>query len=755
MLSSTDLMDEDHHHTTLDSSSTTHIEAIHSSLNGLPIISTLKTTNQHQGSISPSSILYNVNNNPSLPSSSCYEDLGLQEDQSTIHSSLLHEEIFLLKKKYGLLLEKLFVLESENIKLKSHINITLTSSSSPTIREQLDSKYTEDEEPSFPCSRTVPNYHHHHTKHQDQSENIDIESITISRKRSRQFQSAESDANDDDDGDGEDDESASSQEEDGIDSSVHDTQESPAELTPSVKPQQFSSETGETYSAEIPSAVLNGDIKILAWTDVVRLKYPYFMGSTPAMSNLVKSFLKENKLSETRVTPLSFTSTARPTLGIPTRLYDAFIKMFEVRFVGSDGAIERRKGSSIPSSLPSMTTNIPLWKTPDHRITVSNKGKRQFPTPTPRSTLDNNNQLASSTASKGIGGRQNKGKQETSYKGIGGRHKSKQETSDNDEEMGEETKKNPSITLFSTSPGEITLWSDVVRPLYNDYLQEHQKNTLMLSRIRNGIREFLSSTVENLGMTPEDCLMTPIKGRGRKTFGIPTELHDEFIEWFGKHMVNHFKIYPEGSAMHQQLIDRAADREARGIHPSGEQRIRVSSLNGTLPHIEDAMIQKRRKCSTHKIAGGSLTIKDEREDYTHPIMKNSDDSERLQSFAHAQVLYSQSVDNYPTVPVAADSESNLSLSSEVYYIDENSLIRYNAILKQIMPNYGTTATKEEKIQVKRSVKNFLIKNLGPEEISQCLMWADGGQFHTYGIPPFLDVKFRNWATAELQHKFSS
>ncbi|KAI9206657.1 uncharacterized protein BJ171DRAFT_16167 [Polychytrium aggregatum] len=495
----------------------------------------------------------------------------------------------------------------------------------------------------------------------------------------------------------------------------------------------------------------------MAWTDVVRTRFPYFMGSTPAMSNLVKSFLKERKVPEVRVTPSNFNSTARPTLGIPGRFHQEFLDLFEHRFVGPDGEIERRKGSSATSNMP--------WRDPSSPSKGSHK--RSYESGDESSHTSGSSSPISTASQPALPVAAHAAHAHTAHAHTAHAHAHAHAAHAHAHAAHASSAAKPKGATHYTDPFKPIIWSEIVRPKFTSYLSDNTRNTLLLSRIRNGIRAYLHDRVGPLHLTVEGCLVPSTHGRGRKTYGVPPVLHEEFLEWFGHHVLTHFKSFPEGAnppiySSSRYYSDLERDK-ILASHP-----IPIINQTGNL----GSSIDPARHPTSRSMSAVSP-------DYGHGFSDHDDASldpnaakrrklkeeagERLVGNLHGRdgvmmavplpaIQLRQSSESLPSVPAAADVEDRpAAISPE----KGSNLVRYNIILKQVMPNYTSITTNEDKIEMKRAVKNFLLSKMSRDRISECILWSSTGsmQYNTYGIPHDLEPEFRAWAKKELEQRF--
>ncbi|KAJ3392605.1 hypothetical protein HDU84_003854 [Entophlyctis sp. JEL0112] len=106
----------------------------------------------------------------------------------------------------------------------------------------------------------------------------------------------------------------------------------------------------------IESSTLSGsktDSSSLAWTDIIRTRYPNFQRSTVQTSKHAREFIEGRHIPFFRVTPTHSLGRSKPTYAIPSSMHAEFLEYFEERFGGSVGVLGRRRvGGDIPLGMP-------------------------------------------------------------------------------------------------------------------------------------------------------------------------------------------------------------------------------------------------------------------------------------------------------------------------------------------------------------------------------------------------------------------
>ncbi|KAJ3068923.1 hypothetical protein HDU98_007962 [Podochytrium sp. JEL0797] len=90
----------------------------------------------------------------------------------------------------------------------------------------------------------------------------------------------------------------------------------------------------------------------LAWTDIIRTRYPNFQRSTVQTSKHAREFIETRKISFYRVTPTHSLGRSKPTYAIPPAFQKEFLEYFEDKF-GVAGVLgKRRVGGDVWTGQP-------------------------------------------------------------------------------------------------------------------------------------------------------------------------------------------------------------------------------------------------------------------------------------------------------------------------------------------------------------------------------------------------------------------
>ncbi|KAI9334411.1 hypothetical protein BDR26DRAFT_564972 [Obelidium mucronatum] len=80
----------------------------------------------------------------------------------------------------------------------------------------------------------------------------------------------------------------------------------------------------------------------LAWTDIIRTRYPNFQRSTVQTSKHAREFIETRKIPFYRVTPTHSLGRSKPTYAIPPALQKDFVEYFEEKF-GALGVLGKKR----------------------------------------------------------------------------------------------------------------------------------------------------------------------------------------------------------------------------------------------------------------------------------------------------------------------------------------------------------------------------------------------------------------------------
>lgn len=108
--------------------------------------------------------------------------------------------------------------------------------------------------------------------------------------------------------------------------------------------------------------------------------------------------------------------------------------------------------------------------------------------------------------------------------------------------------------------------------------------------------------------------------------------------------------------------------------------------------------------------------------------------------------------NIPALQLSGTSPSNS--PAEKKNPSETEMKRYNLVLKSIYPDYNKL-DKNKRVDMKKSVKEYLMNSLGSERFTQCIAISEiNGQTHrTYCVPSEIESQFVEWAIDVLKKTF--
>ncbi|KAI8617074.1 hypothetical protein BC830DRAFT_143003 [Chytriomyces sp. MP71] len=95
-------------------------------------------------------------------------------------------------------------------------------------------------------------------------------------------------------------------------------------------------------SQGVPTPVNPLPPQSLAWTDIIRTRYPHFQRSTVQTSKHAREFIESRGIPFFRVTPTHSLGRSKPTYAIPPHIHKEFLDYFEDKF-GTEGAVLGRR----------------------------------------------------------------------------------------------------------------------------------------------------------------------------------------------------------------------------------------------------------------------------------------------------------------------------------------------------------------------------------------------------------------------------
>ncbi|TPX40875.1 hypothetical protein SeLEV6574_g06364 [Synchytrium endobioticum] len=534
---------------------------------------------------------------------------------------------------------------------------------------------------------------------------------------------------------------------------------------PPIPVMQMTTRTAPTQRPIIPHP---DHERWIAWTDIVRQRFPDWSGSTPAMSNYAKAFLKEHRLTETRVSPLTGI-TSKPTLGIPKDLQKAFMDGFDRKFRTQNGewVQERRKGviinlhplgnskddRSLDSPIsPSGYTNPALKQAKPrnfphfiqtHNLPGQKPRNHANPSPIKRSHsqssfVSNTSSVASTMASTNV---------PAMTRVVSS--------------SGSDFILSPTETVEQRGHHVIKLWTDVIRGKHESFLLENARNVSLQTRVRNGVKDFITKNAPSLDLSLDSCLL--MRERGKSSYGIPDILIPSFLNWFDQERKTAFKKYSDGTSVsdlfHDSFSALSSTPRSSFIKPSSSSSSLPALSTSTSSSSSSTTTSSSSSSYTRKRGLNSATAR-----AATPRL-GSEDAAAMEAFAQLspesdaechtakrpRLTMDQSYELYiaaahgllESPPASAGIAAPP--AAEAYAAPFGNTTRYTALVKRLMPTYPSLS-KATRIAIKKSTKSFLMTHLGnsTDRLNGCIVWPKRGVFQTYTIPHCFYNLYNQW-----------
>ncbi|KAJ3023375.1 UNVERIFIED_CONTAM: hypothetical protein HDU68_008641 [Siphonaria sp. JEL0065] len=255
----------------------------------------------------------------------------------------------------------------------------------------------------------------------------------------------------------------------------------------------------------------------LAWTDIIRTRYPYFQRSTVQTSKHAREFIETRKIPFYRVTPTHTLGRSKPTYAIPPLLQKDFLEYFEERFgaigvlgkkleegavVGGDGIGGSVQGDGIGGTFggaSAIEEQFDVSKGKRKSVSGGSSSSHSFAaTPAKRRAVKEEDDAATSAVANGG-------------------------------DAMDGSKRPKSAKLVVSKGGlALTRYNAIVNKMMPDF--KTLSNDARLA-IKRGVKQFLQHEMGNdfeecLMMTPADNGQTP-----KPTYGVPDHLVPGFQQW--------------------------------------------------------------------------------------------------------------------------------------------------------------------------------------------------------------------------------
>ncbi|ORY28712.1 hypothetical protein BCR33DRAFT_793237 [Rhizoclosmatium globosum] len=309
----------------------------------------------------------------------------------------------------------------------------------------------------------------------------------------------------------------------------------------------------------------------LAWTDIIRTRYPHFQRSTVQTSKHAREFIETRKIPFYRVTPTHSLGRSKPTYAIPPDMHKDFLEYFEEKF-GVLGVLGRRRvGGDILSGMPGFDDSSAGSVVVNAGVSMNGGGGGGGGSSVGAGEEEDEEAAAAAAAGSGSGsgGAVEPGVSASEFdssasdKGKGKRKSAAaaaaaslgqasslssaaatpvvvasskkrvvKEEEDGDFAAGGEVTKKPSksakISSVSKSGLSLTRYNAIVNKMMPEFKSLSNEARLAIKR---GVKQFLQ---HEMGSDFEECLMMTAADNGqasKPTYGVPEHLVPSFQQW--------------------------------------------------------------------------------------------------------------------------------------------------------------------------------------------------------------------------------
>ncbi|KAJ3228788.1 hypothetical protein HDU81_005882 [Chytriomyces hyalinus] len=265
----------------------------------------------------------------------------------------------------------------------------------------------------------------------------------------------------------------------------------------------------------------------LAWTDIIRMRYPNFQRSTVQTSKHAREFIETRQIPFFRVTPTHSLGRSKPTYAIPPEMQKPFLDYFEEKFSGTGVLGRRRPGGDVFAGMPGYDDSFPEIEpgTPATDDKNSQTGTREVGEGEPKS--------ASSGVKRKAPAKRTAAKSEARKNSVtpDAERPTATEHADSSEAAAKKLKTTSSKAV-SKSGYILTRYNTIVNRMMPDF---KTLSTEARVAIKKGVKQFL---LHQLGATFDECLMmTPTESSGqtsaapKQTYGVPEHIIPGFQQW--------------------------------------------------------------------------------------------------------------------------------------------------------------------------------------------------------------------------------
>ncbi|KAI8844654.1 hypothetical protein BJ741DRAFT_589016 [Chytriomyces cf. hyalinus JEL632] len=269
----------------------------------------------------------------------------------------------------------------------------------------------------------------------------------------------------------------------------------------------------------------------LAWTDIIRMRYPNFQRSTVQTSKHAREFIETRQIPFFRVTPTHSLGRSKPTYAIPPEMQKPFLDYFEEKFSGTGVLGRRRPGGDVFAGMPGYDDSFPDVESGsvagDDKRSVNGSGEVGEGESKPVSS--------GSVKRKAPAKRAAAAKNEARKNSVSpeAERVTPTEEADPAEAVTKKAKTTSSSKAVSKSGYILTRYNTIVNRMMPDF--KTLSNEARVA-IKKGVKQFLQ---HQLGASFDDCIMmTPAESSSqtsattpKQTYGVPEHLIPGFQQW--------------------------------------------------------------------------------------------------------------------------------------------------------------------------------------------------------------------------------
>ncbi|KAJ3233458.1 hypothetical protein HDU81_002258 [Chytriomyces hyalinus] len=266
----------------------------------------------------------------------------------------------------------------------------------------------------------------------------------------------------------------------------------------------------------------------LAWTDIIRMRYPNFQRSTVQTSKHAREFIETRQIPFFRVTPTHSLGRSKPTYAIPPEMQKPFLDYFEEKFSGTGVLGRRRPGGDVFAGMPGYDDSFPEVESGsvagDDKQSVNGAGEAG----------EGESKTVSSGVKRKAPAKRGAPKNDTRKSSVSpeAERATAAEEGDSSEAVTKKAKTTSSSKAVSKSGYILTRYNTIVNRMMPDF--KTLSNEARVA-IKKGVKQFLQ---HQLGTTFDECIMmTPTESSSqantapKQTYGVPEHVIPGFQQW--------------------------------------------------------------------------------------------------------------------------------------------------------------------------------------------------------------------------------